>query len=32
VGRALVGRSAGDTVEVPTPRGPRTYRIERLLP
>lgn len=32
VGRALVGRNEGDTVEVPTPRGPRTYRIERLLP
>lgn len=32
VGRALLGRRAGDTVEVPTPRGARTYRIERLLP
>ncbi len=32
VGRALLGRSAGETVEVPTPRGPRSYRIERLLP
>ena len=32
VGRALLGRSPGDTVEVPTPRGTRTYRIEKLLP
>ena len=32
VGSALLGRSPGDTVEVPTPRGTRTYRIEKLLP
>ena len=32
VGRALLGRSPGETVEVPTPRGPRSYRIEKLLP
>ena len=32
VGRALLGARAGDTVEVPTPRGARSYRIERLLP
>ena len=32
VGRALLGRSPGETVQVPTPRGTRSYRIERLLP
>lgn len=32
VGRALLGHSAGDTVEVTTPRGTRAYRIEKLLP
>jgi transcription elongation factor GreA len=32
VGAALLGRAAGDEVEVETPRGPSTYRVERLLP
>ena len=32
VGSALLGRRPGDTVEVPTPRGTRNYRIEKLLP
>ena len=27
LGRALIGREAGDTVEVPTPRGPRYFEI-----
>lgn len=27
IGRALVGRAAGDEVEVTTPRGPRNYEI-----
>jgi transcription elongation factor GreA len=31
VAKALLGRAAGDTVEVETPRGPRKYRIERLV-
>lgn len=31
VGQALVGRSEGEVVEVPTPKGPRSYRIERLV-
>ncbi len=31
VARALLDRSAGDTVEVPTPRGPRRLTIERVL-
>jgi transcription elongation factor GreA len=31
VGRALMGRAAGETVAVETPRGPREYRIEKLL-
>jgi transcription elongation factor GreA len=30
VARALVGRRAGDRVEVQTPRGVRAYRVERL--
>ena len=28
---ALMGRAPGDTVEVETPRGTRSYRIERLV-
>jgi transcription elongation factor GreA len=31
VARALLGRAAGDLVEVETPRGVRKLRIERLL-
>jgi transcription elongation factor GreA len=31
VAKALLGRAAGDTVEVETPRGPRKYRVERLV-
>jgi transcription elongation factor GreA len=31
VGRALLGRSAGESVEVQTPRGGRSYRVQRLL-
>jgi transcription elongation factor GreA len=31
VAKVLLGRSAGESVEVPTPRGPRHLRIERLL-
>jgi transcription elongation factor GreA len=31
VAKALLGRSAGETVEVPTPRGVRRLRIERLV-
>jgi transcription elongation factor GreA len=31
VAKALTGRSPGETVEVPTPRGTRRLRIERLL-
>lgn len=31
VGQALLGRSAGESVEVQTPRGGRTYRVQRLL-
>ena len=31
VAGALLGRAAGDTVEVETPRGKRSYRIERLV-
>ena len=31
VARALLGRAAGDTVAVETPRGKRRYRIERLV-
>jgi transcription elongation factor GreA len=31
VGRALLGRAAGDVVEVQTPGGPRRYRVERLF-
>ena len=29
---ALLGRAPGDEVEVQTPRGPRKYRIEKLVP
>ena len=32
VAQALLGGSAGDVLEVETPRGNRSYRIERLLP
>ena len=32
VAQALLGRAAGDAVEVQTPRGPRRYRIEELVP
>jgi transcription elongation factor GreA len=31
VARALLDRSSGDTVEVPTPRGPRRLTIERVI-
>ena len=31
VASALVGRAPGDVVEVDTPRGPRKYRIEKLV-
>lgn len=31
VARALIDRTAGDTVEVPTPRGVRRLTIERVL-
>ena len=31
VGAALLGRKSGDDVEVETPRGPSTYRVERLV-
>jgi transcription elongation factor GreA len=31
VGRALLGRSAGESVQVQTPRGVRRYRVQRLL-
>jgi transcription elongation factor GreA len=31
VASALLGRAAGDTLEVQTPRGPRKYRIQKLL-
>ena len=31
VAKALLGRTVGDRVEVPTPRGPRRLRIKRLL-
>ena len=32
VAQALLGRAAGETVSVETPRGTRSYRIEKLLP
>lgn len=32
VAQALIGRAAGDAVAVETPRGARTYRIQKLLP
>src|SRR4051794_28375983 len=32
VASALVGHAPGDAVEVETPRGVRTYRVEKLLP
>jgi transcription elongation factor GreA len=32
VARALLGRAPGDAVEVETPRGPRKYRVEKLVP
>jgi transcription elongation factor GreA len=31
VGKALLGRSVGESVEVQTPRGGRSYRVQRLL-
>jgi transcription elongation factor GreA len=31
VGQALLGRSAGEAVEVQTPRGRRIYRVQRLF-
>lgn len=31
VGAALIGRASGEEVEVQTPRGPRTYRVEKLV-
>jgi transcription elongation factor GreA len=31
VAKALLGRAPGDAVEVETPRGPRKYRVERLV-
>ncbi len=31
VGGALLGRAPGDVVEVQTPRGPRKYRVEKLV-
>jgi transcription elongation factor GreA len=31
VGAALLGASPGETVEVQTPRGPRVYRVQKLL-
>ena len=31
VARALLGRAAGETVEVPTPRGVRRLKIERFV-
>jgi transcription elongation factor GreA len=31
VARALLDRSSGETVEVPTPRGPRRLTIQRVL-
>ena len=32
VAQALLGRAAGETVSVETPRGTRSYRIEKLHP
>ena len=32
VARALLGRAAGETVEVPTPEGVRRLKIERFVP
>jgi transcription elongation factor GreA len=32
VASALLGRAPGEAVEVETPRGARTYRVEKLLP
>ncbi len=31
VGKALLGRGAGESVQVQTPRGARGYRVQRLL-
>jgi transcription elongation factor GreA len=31
VATALLGRGAGESVQVRTPRGPRTYRVQRLI-
>jgi transcription elongation factor GreA len=32
VALALLGQRAGEVVEVETPRGPRKYRVQKLLP
>jgi transcription elongation factor GreA len=32
VARALLGRGPGDVVSVKTPRGARSYRVEKLVP
>jgi transcription elongation factor GreA len=32
VANALLGRTPGEVVEVRTPRGPRSYRLKKLLP
>jgi transcription elongation factor GreA len=32
VAKALLGRAPGDTVAVETPKGTRSYRVERLIP
>ena len=31
VAKALLGHAPGDVVEVQTPRGPRSYRVEKLV-
>ena len=31
VAKALIGHAPGDSVEVQTPRGPRTYRVQGLV-
>lgn len=31
VAKALLGRSPGESIEVETPRGPRTYRVQALV-
>jgi transcription elongation factor GreA len=32
VGKALLGRTPGESVEARTPRGGRSYRVQRLVP